>query len=50
MVYMYSLLEDTDYTDDFKAIPDEAYHTYRMNKEGNTRVEVDSMIKKLWHE
>jgi len=45
--YMYFLLEETGYTDEFKAVLDQEYDAYHEDKTGNTREELDGMINNI---
>lgn len=45
--YVYSVLQPTDYSDDFKAILDNEFNEYQKNSDGNSREELNTMINTL---
>lgn len=48
--YVYALLEQAAYTDEFKAVLDEEYKEYRKDKTGDARKDIDVMISGLLNE
>lgn len=45
--HVYSILEQTDYTDEFKAMLDEEYKAYQSDTAGDSRSDVDKLVNEL---
>ncbi len=44
---VYSILEQMDYSEEFKAILDEEYNAYRSDATGDSRSDVDKLVNSL---